>query len=423
MSNSSTEILTTPRRDDLGLVQITNSAGISISLLPSGAIFAIEHADPKRRIMINQVLGSPIANGMGRLYLRVGGPEPAILPLIGPEAGLRAGAANDRFVWEGEASGVSHRVTLWLHPNACVWLWRLDVVNRRDAALACDAVLVQDLGLGDQGFLMNNEAYASQYLDHHIARHPRLDHVMMSRQNLSQGGTYPWVEHGCLEGAAGFATDFRQFMGPSHRDADQFGIGFGTSLPSTRLQFETGCAAVQSKAATLAPGAATSWTFFGLHEPDHPAASSDADLSLVEIAERASADWSPRDVALAAPARTLLHDAPAAVADALDEKTIRARYPRRTHVERVDGQLLSFFTPGRTHSRHIVLRGKERIVARRHGALIRSGEEMLPDETILCATAWMHGVFGAQLTIGNTSFHKLFSVSRDPYNVTRAQRA
>ena len=32
----------------------------------------------------------------------------------------------------------------------------------------------------------------------------------------------------------------------------------------------------------------------------------------------------------------------------------------------------------------------------------------------------MHGVFAAQLTIGNTSFHKLFSVSRDPYNVTRA---
>ncbi len=59
-------------------------------------------------------------------------------------------------------------------------------------------------------------------------------------------------------------------------------------------------------------------------------------------------------------------------------------------------------------------------MARRHGSLIRSGQSMLPDEAILCATAWMHGVFGAQLTIGNTSFHKLFSVSRDPYNITRA---
>src|SRR6185437_14184311 len=92
---------------------------------------------------------------------------------------------------------------------------------------------------------------------------------------------------------------------------------------------------------------------------------------------------------------------------------------RRTHVERADGQLLSFFVPGRTHNRHVVLRDKEHIVARRHGSLIRSGQAMLPDEAILCATAWMHGVFAAQLTIGNTSFHKLFSVSRDPYNLTQ----
>ena len=59
-------------------------------------------------------------------------------------------------------------------------------------------------------------------------------------------------------------------------------------------------------------------------------------------------------------------------------------------------------------------------MTRRHGTLLRSGQSMLPDEATLCATCWMHGVFAAQLTIGNTSFHKLFSVSRDPYNITRA---
>ena len=31
----------------------------------------------------------------------------------------------------------------------------------------------------------------------------------------------------------------------------------------------------------------------------------------------------------------------------------------------------------------------------------------------------MHGVFASQLTIGNTSFHKLFSVSRDAYNIAQ----
>ena len=52
--------------------------------------------------------------------------------------------------------------------------------------------------------------------------------------------------------------------------------------------------------------------------------------------------------------------------------------------------------------------------------MVRSGQDMLLDDDDACATCWMHGVFAAQLTIGNTSFHKLFSVSRDPYNITRA---
>jgi 1,2-beta-oligoglucan phosphorylase len=420
MLHSSIEILTTPRRDDLDLLRIANGAGLSVSVLPSGAIFAIEHTEANRRIVINQTFASPIANGMGRLYLRVGGDQPAILPVMSPEAKLCVGAADDRYVWEGEERGVRHRVTLWLHPRLNAWFWRVEAVNDREEEVSCDAVFIQDLGLGDQGFLMNNEAYASQYTDHHIARHPRFNHVLMARQNLSQGGVYPWAAHGCLEGAAGFATDFRQFMGAAYRDADQLGVPFATSLPSERLQYETACAALQSKPVTLEPGAATSWTFFGLFESDHPAASSDSDLSRVEQVESASKDRAPRDVVLSDPLRSLLHDAPSAVAETLDDKAIRARYRRRMHVEQVDGQLLSFFIPGRTHSRHVVLRDKEHIVARRHGSLMRSGQEVLPDETILCVTGWMHGVFGAQLTIGNTSFHKLFSVSRDPYNITRA---
>ena len=209
-------------------------------------------------------------------------------------------------------------------------------------------------------------------------------------------------------------------MGPAYRDADQLDVPFGTNLPSERLQYETACAALQSKAVTLEAGGEASWTFFGFFQPDHPAASSDADLSQIEAVEGASKDWTERDVALSAPTRSLLHDARSAVAETLDDKAVRARYRRRTHVERAGDQLLSFFVPGRTHSRHVVLRDKEHIVARRHGSLMRSGQELLPDEAILCATAWMHGVFGAQLTIGNTSFHKLFSVSRDPYNITRA---
>jgi 1,2-beta-oligoglucan phosphorylase len=419
MPHLPTEIVMTPRQDDLGLVRIVNSDGLSISVLPDGAIFAIEHTQRDHRIMINQSLALQIAGSMGRLYLRAGGAEPVILPLAGPEARCRFGAADDRFLWEGEQCGMHHQVCLWLHPTSNLWLWRVAVVNRGDRDLPCDAILIQDLGLGEQSFLMNNEAYASQYLDHYIARHPRMKCILMSRQNLPQFGAHPWTAHGCLEGAAGFATDFRQLMGPAYRDADHFGFSFGTSLPSCRLQYETACAALQSEAAALPPGAAISWTFFGFYLSDHPSASSDGDLMLLDAVEHAGKTWTPRAAASSFPARSFLHHARSAAADALDKNEIKARYPQRTHIEQADGQVLSFFAPGETHSRHVILRGKERVVIRRHGALLFSGVEMMHTEATLCATCWMHGVFGAQLTIGNTSFHKLFSVSRDPYNITR----
>jgi 1,2-beta-oligoglucan phosphorylase len=418
MPHSSMEQLVTPRIGDLDRKRIANAADFSISLLPSGALFAMEHEAAGRRIMINQTLASPLADGMARMFLRVRGG--AVSPIIGPATGLRLGVGEDRIVWEGERDGAHHRVTLWLHPRSNVWLWRVEIANRSDRELACDAVLVQDLGLGDPGFLMNNEAYACQYMDHHVAGHPRMGPVLMSRQNLSQGGAFPWAAHGCLEGSAGYATDFRQIIGPESRDADGLRLAFGEALPCQRLQYETACAALQSSPATLAPGAAANWTFFGAYEPDHSAASSDADLSIVDIVEQAARDFAPRPLALSDPTRSLLHIALSATADPLDKKAIAARYRRRMHEERAQGELLSFFTPGRTRSRHVVLRDKERIVPRRHGALLRSGDAMLPDDDLLCATCWMHGVFGAQLTIGNTSFHKLFSVSRDPYNITRA---
>ena len=81
MSDAPTESLTTPRQDDLGLIRIINRVGLSISLLPNGAVFTIEHTHGSRQIMINQVLASPIAGGMGRLLLRSGGTAPMITSL------------------------------------------------------------------------------------------------------------------------------------------------------------------------------------------------------------------------------------------------------------------------------------------------------------------------------------------------------
>ena len=112
--------LTTPRPDDLGLRRIRNPSGLVFSLLPNGGLFALEHVHGDGRIMINRALGSPIAGGMERLWLRVGGTEPMIVAIAGGLARGRIGAADLCFVWRGESGGLRHEVRLQLREEGLV---------------------------------------------------------------------------------------------------------------------------------------------------------------------------------------------------------------------------------------------------------------------------------------------------------------
>ncbi|OWV70586.1 cellobiose phosphorylase [Rhizobium sp. R634] len=418
MSPDFTRSLQMPRREELGLFTIGNGSGLSISALPNGTLFAIEYADDKGSVQINQIQGSPLIGGIGRLYLRIGGPVPDVVEIVGPRAAGSFGSDATSFSWSGKTGDIGYKVRLELHPSETAWFWRVSLRHLKRGNIPVDLVLVQDLGLGDRGFLMNSEAYASQYVDHHIAEHETFGPVLMNRQNLKQSGARnPWIVQGCLEGAAAYATDAIQLVQAKERRGDMLVGPFGTSLPSERRQQETACPAIQSKSFPV-PASGTSATFFVLFTADHPEASSDADLSLLD--GFAATEGAAADIAEAEPVRSLLQDAVLLTAEPLDKKAIERLYPERSLEERAGGKLLSFFVPDGVLNRHVVLSEKERLVARRHGAIVRSGQNMLLDDSTLAATCWMQGIFAAQLTIGNTSFHKLFSVSRDPYNLTRA---
>jgi 1,2-beta-oligoglucan phosphorylase len=409
------------REGDLGLTSITSRAGLTISALPNGCLFAIECTDERGRVMINQVLGSPVDGGIGRMVLRIGGAAPTVIEVMGPGAKVRFGAEADRFVWDGETRDISHRLTLWLHPQEPLWLWHLELALEEGVPpLPCDVIFVQDIGLGDRGFLMGCEAFASQYIDHHIASHPGFGPVIMNRQNLAQGGRYPWIAHGCLDGAAGYATDALQLFGPAWREASGFPLPFGTDLPNKRLQHELACPTIRSRTITLMAGGKSDLTFFGLYQPNHPTASSDSDLKAIDALVEASRAFEPSNVALSTPSQSLIQAVPPLNILPLPSDMVATLWPERTHEEHVKGTLLSFFVPEGVLNRHVVLGAKERATLRRHGAILRSGQSFLPDDSTLCATAWMHGIFGAQLVLGNTSLHKLTSVARDPYNIMRA---
>ena len=405
-------------REPLGLHRISNGAGLSVDILPNGAVSSIEHRNGDEVTLINQFVGSPLDWGVGRILVRSHDEAPWSLEAFGPRAQFRLGLGSDRAVWEGATGGLAHRVTLQLHADALAWTWRLELTAAQETASTLDAIFIQDVGLGPRGFLANSEAYASQYIDHHVARHSRCGPVVMCRQNLAQFGRHPWVVHGCLDGAAAFATDGAQLFGAQHRDSDGIAAAEGTDLPSQRLQHEMACTGLQSRRVTVAAGGTIAFRFFGVFVPDHPAASDDSDLARIDPVAWAAAR--PQALTWVEPACSLLQRSRAAASAPLSDADVAARHPERWLEEREAGRLLSFFTPDGAHNRHVVLRGKERRVTRRHGAILRSGQAMLPDDATLCLTAWMHGVFGAQLTLGNTSLHQVLSVSRDPYNVLRA---
>lgn len=406
-----------PLREELGLHVVSNAAGIEISILPNGCLYSIEHRFDNSRTLINQVLGSPVGGCVWKILARRGPSGPPI-ELAGSRARGLVGSGPDRFIWQGESDGLFHSVTLWLHPLEPVWFWVVELQNNHSAVQELDARLVQDIGLSDPSTVLANGAYISHYIDHTVCKHRRFGEVVLSRQNLGQSGRHPWVAHGILEGASRFATDALQIFGPAFRGSDPSAC-LGSELPSIQLQHESSCMAVQSAAIALAPGQRIALHFFGLYDPDHINASSEADLVRLDMVESAMHEFCFSGARLSAPCRSLFQHADVLTGKSVGMEFVACRYPERLHEERKDGLLLSFFVPDGEINRHVVLGAKELQMQRRHGLILLGGHSVLPEETALSATCWMHGVFATQITFGNTTLHKILSVSHDAYNIDR----
>ena len=171
------------------------------------------------RTMISQVFGSPLGSGIGRVLLRLGperrrpkSPGRARRLRVGGAGGpVRLGRRDRRHAAPRDALAALRRPRLAVAAIDAGKPWRA-------AHLRCDAILIQDLGLGERGFSRQRSLCLAIYRSPCRPSDPRFGSVIMSRQNLAQYGRCPWVMHGCLDGAAGFATDALQLFGPRYRD-------------------------------------------------------------------------------------------------------------------------------------------------------------------------------------------------------------
>lgn len=418
-----TTTFTTQTESEFDQRIIENAAGVRVSVLANGCPQWIMVGPT----MVNLFVGQPLSGGAMRVLIRKHEADAVrYVEAVGPQSTAEVAAADNAIRWRSKWGELFYIVEVILHDDETAWAWRvtLDTSGSPEAAGSYDAILVQDIGLAGRGQVQNNEAYTSQYLDHQIFDHPTLGPVIATRQNLAQhDGQHPQLLTACTGGAAGAITDAFDFFGPAYRAGGDPLHATTPVIPTRNRQYEFASHTLQSHRFNLTVGETATAMFVCRFVADHPEASSadkaipidphpmddlwDTQGEFQNFTERAPQNVSPH----------LLNGEP------LDAEQIEEWFGPTDawrQVERNDGEIASFFyTEALGQAVHVVLPAKELRVDRRHAHLYKSGWDVLPGGQTLCNTAYASGIFASHVCLGNTSFNKLLSVSRDPLNLLR----
>jgi cellobiose phosphorylase len=397
--------------DDPITLELSSRSGLRATLNGNGSLRRLDYG----AIALALFVGNEIEGGPANLYLRRHADPIEWIPLLGPSSptSFSLDPGGGTLQGRGRWGDIGYLIELTLAAGSPAWFWRVHLENHGATLHTLDLTYAQDLALASYGAVRLNEFYVGQYLDHTALSHPEHGFVVASRQNLAAEGRNPWSLIGSLRKGAAFATDALQFYGLAYRRGEAL-AGLVADLPSSRLQHEHSMVVVRDAAIRLAPGERISAGFFGRYLEDHPQATSEADLRLIDevlaLPELAAAPMTaPAPPAAGSPRpQTLFSTArPLPVRD-LTTNELQTVFtgPWRHQEVGASGETLSFFCGVQ---RHVVLRAKEQQVLRPHGHLLRSGRHITPDETALTSTAWMNGVFHSMLTQGHVSINRMLS--------------
>ena len=380
--------------------RLTSRSGLSLEVTSRGAVRRFDCGSTA----LNLFVGNELEGGPTNLYLRRHrGGTTEFIALLGPRSPTRFDLrqADGRLIGAGSWQGIDYVIALVLAQDALAWFWHVRLLNTTPTQHQLDLIYAHDVALAPYATVRLNEYYVSQYVDHTPLQHRSRGCAVASRQNLPAEGRNPWCVIGSLRSATSFATDAMQLH------------DLTKALPGRRLQHEHSLVAIQDATLHVDAGQSISAGFFGLYRPDHPGATSPADLESIDAATalpeavQGTLGFVPADVTATA---TLFASAAALQTTDLDDAAARELFPGEwRHEERDEqGALLSFFHGADCH---VVLRAKELRVQRPHGHMLRTGLHVTPDEMALTSTVWMHGVFHSMLTQGHVSFNRFLSTT------------
>lgn len=380
----------------------------TFTFLDSGDLYEATH----KNVLINQVLSNLIDGSLNNLYLRVHTKEGIkATPLLGIDSPSTVYFGSKQVRWEGKLNHLQYEVIFSL-TDSDIWFWEVIVHGDEEAI---DIIYGQDIGIADKGAVRTNEAFNSQYIDHRVFSDSETGYIVCSRQNQPQQGLFPYLQQGSLTGTEGFATDGFQFFGLSYKESNFPEAVLNHSLPNEVYQYEFAYTALQSTQVKL--NGTARFVFYGIFKEDHPAA-----LAEIEYQTEVAHAWQRMQNLV----ESFEYKTTGKIVSPLPKKSLKtvemtqeeisALYPDRHQEEYNGDQLLSFFT--NTHE-HVVLKAKELLVERPHGHILMTGNNVKQREDVLTTTSYMYGVFNSQLVVGNTSFNKMLTNTRNALNILK----
>ena len=386
-------------------MNLKNSSGLSFDFLENGSVKHIE-VNP---IRISLKPATPYSKSGANIYLRKGTNPFEFKALLGPDSNSHFLIHEDSFVAQGSWDGLVYQCVLQLSEKSLSWQWSVDIENRSGNPVEFDLVYVQDVGLKPISNGLVNEYYVSQYIERLILDDKTFGSVVCCRQNTKESTGHPWLMLACKNKAASGSTDGMQFLGKTFRET---GIpeGLQAELLGGEYAGELSMVALQETPFTLASGEAHKSIFVTTYLPDHPTATSAADLKrLPDLMQEFKNDISiDKEEKFLSPRHNLFNTSKFLPVEDLNDKELdRFFEPDRRHNETVNGKVLSFFYG---QNNHVVLRAKEILADRPHGHIMQAQAGYKADENIVSTTCFAGGIFNSHLTQGNTNFNIFLSV-------------
>ncbi|MDU1844707.1 MAG: cellobiose phosphorylase [Niallia nealsonii] len=380
-----------------------NGNDTTFSFLPSGDIYEIRHKD----IMVNQLIGNLLDGSANQIYLRVFKEgEIFSTPLLGVRSDSQLSVGEHTLIWSGSFEGVSYEVQFLLTSHD-VWFWEVSLQGDQTV----DLLYGQDIGIAAKGAVQSNEAYVSQYIDHHIDT--QYGYTICSRQNQPQGAKFPYLQQGCLQKTIGFSTDGYQFFGKSYKETNIPEALRKESLPTEVYQYEMAYVSLQTEKQHVQEK--QSVVFYGSILENHPTAVEKPYFTTQQIEEI----WTEANKLeqVTKPVNKITNIANQVVqTEILTPKEVNELFGNQIEKEMVDQKLMSFFTD---NQHHVVLKEKEVQMERPHGHILLSGTDLVVDRPVMATTVYMYGIFNSQIVLGNTSMNKMMSNNRNSLNIMK----